>query len=200
MEGDATTPPSRARLALAWRVGLRPRSPRLVPALICLALAAAIPDRIDAAPALALRAAWAGRDGHELMDMFVGTWSFIALAAVCAAVAAAAVSGTLGWVEGEARRLGRVARVRPGPAAAIVGAAVLVVVALALRGVIAGAARGVDASEAGVTMLWVEWLRRALLAAGLVSLAAAAIEALTTRAALRRALYQTRCEAEGRGG
>lgn len=195
MEGDATTPPSRARLALAWRVGLRPWSPRLVPALICLALAAALPRHLDARLATALRATWSGRNEHVLNNMVLSTWSIVVVVVTASTLVAAAVGGGLGWVEGGRRRLGRVGPVRPGLASAVVGAAVLVALVLALRGVIAGAARGVDASEAGLTTLWVEWARRALLAAGLVSLAAAVIEVVALRAALRRALYQTRAEA-----
>lgn len=199
MEGDASTPPSRARLALAWRVGLRPGSRRLVPALGCLALAAAIPARVDPALAAELHAVWGGGDLGVLQDMFLKTWASAAAIAVGLALAAAAGVGALGWVEGDRRRLGRVGRAGPGFGAAVAGAAVLVVLALAVRGVIAGAARGVDAGEAGLVVLWVEWLRRVLLAAGLLSLAAAVVEVLARRAALRGALYQTRSEAKERG-
>lgn len=199
MDADATTPPSRARLALAWRVGLRARSPRLVPALICLALAAAIPQRVEPALASALRAAWSGRDGHVLLNMFAGTWPIAVASLGALALAAAAATGSLGWVGGDRARLGRVGATRPGVGAAAVAAAVIVALALAVRGVVAGAARGTLTSEAGLSTLWLEWLRRGLLAIGAVMLVAALIELVLQRGAVHRALHQTRREAEEHG-
>ncbi|HEY8377805.1 MAG TPA: hypothetical protein VIK91_15020, partial [Nannocystis sp.] len=138
MEGDACIPPSRARLALAWRVGLRPGSARLVPGLLCLALAAAIPPRVGAELSANLRAVWAGEDATVLLDMVLKAWAGAAAVAVGLALAATACVGALGWVEGDRRRLGRVGPARPGVGVALAGAAVLVVLALAVRGVIAG--------------------------------------------------------------
>lgn len=195
MDLDATTPPSRARVALAWRVGLRARSPRLVPALVCLTLAAALPDGVEPKLAAALRSAWAGREGHVLWDMVFATWPMI-LAMLALVLVAAAASGSLGWVEGRRSRLGRVGAVRPGAGVAVLGAAVFVALALAVRGVLAGAARGVAAGEASLAVLWIEWLRRVLLAAGCVTLVAAVLELALMRGALRRALHQTRREAK----
>ncbi|WP_434422130.1 hypothetical protein [Nannocystis pusilla] len=196
MDLDATTPPSRARVALAWRVGVRPRSSRLVPALLCLALAAAIPHRLDASVSAALRAAWSGEGVHVFWDMCFATWPTVVAGAVVLVILATAASGSFGWVEGERSRLGRVGAVRPGVGSAVVAVAVPIVLALAVRGVIAGAARGVAAGEASLVALWVEWLRRGLLAAGCVTLVAAVLELVLMRGALRRALYQTRREAK----
>lgn len=195
MDVDATTPPSRARVALAWRVGLRARSPRLVPALLLLALAAAIPQHVEPTLASPLRAAWAGHDGHALLDMFFGTWPMIAGGLAVLVTLAAAATGSLGWVEGGRSRLGRVGAVRPGLGAAVVAVGVIVALGLAVRGVLAGAARGVAAGEAALVTLWLEWLRRVLLAAGIVTLVAAVLELMLARGGLRRALYQTRREA-----
>lgn len=171
-----------------------------MPALTCLALAAALPRHVGADLTAALRAAWSGGDAHGLWDMFHTTWPMIVVLLLGLTLAAAAITGSLGQVEGGRERLGRVGAVRPEVAAVLVGAGVLVVLGLAVRGVIAGAARGALAGEAGLATLWVEWLRRALLAAGLVSLVAAALEVVAKRAALRRALFQTRAEAEERSG
>ncbi|PCC69985.1 hypothetical protein SAMN02745121_07239 [Nannocystis exedens] len=196
MDLDATTPPGRARVALAWRVGLRPRSSRLAPALLCLAVAAAIPHRLEPSLASALRAAWSGESAHVLWDMYMATWPMVVAGVALLVALATAASGSLGWVEGDRSRLGRVDAARPGAGSAVVAVAVLVALALAVRGVIAGAARGVAAGEASLVALWVEWLRRALLAAGCVTLVAAVLELVVMRGALRRALYQTRREAK----
>lgn len=199
MDADATTPPSRARVALAWRVGLRAGSPRLVPALLCLALAAAIPRGVEPALASALRAAWSGRELGGLFDMSLRTWSIMLAAPVVIAAAAAIATGAFGWVEGGRARLGRVGATRPGAGAAVAGLAVIVALALAVRGVVAGAARGVAAGESGLVVLWVEWLRRGLLAVGAVTLIAGLVELVMMRGAIHRALHQTRREAEERG-
>jgi hypothetical protein len=193
---DATTPPSRARVALAWRVGLRPRSSRLVPALVCLTLAAALPRQLDPTLASALRSAWSGDDWSVLWDMSSSTWPLVLGAVAVLVTVATAASGSLGWVEGARSRLGRVGGARPGVGSAVVAAAVLVVLALAVRGAVAGAARGVAAGEASLVTLWVEWLRRVLLAAGCVTLVAAVLELVLMRGALHRALYQSRREAK----
>jgi len=165
-----------------------------VPALVCLTLAAALPRAVDPRLAEALRSAWSGNEGHVLWDMAFSTWPIL-LVVPALALAAAAASGSLGWVEGDRSRLGRVGAVRPGVGMAVLGAAVLVALALAVRGVVAGATRGVAASEASLVVLWIEWLRRALLAAGCVTLVAAALELVMMRSALDRALHQSRREA-----
>lgn len=167
-----------------------------MPALLCLTLAAALPHHLDASLASVLRAAWSGESTDGLWDMFFGTWPMFVGVPVVMALVAATASGSLGWVEGDRSRLGRVGAVRIGVVTAVIGAAMVVVLALAVRGVIAGAARGVAAGEAGLLVLWVEWSRRVLLAAGGVMLVAAVLELALMRGALRRALYQTRREAE----
>jgi hypothetical protein len=170
-----------------------------VPALSCLALAAAIPSHVDAGLAASLRASWSGREGHVLLDMSVGTWPIVAGLGLLLAVAAAAATGALGGVDVARERLGRIGPVRRG-SEVFVGLAIAGALMLAVHAVIAGAARGVDASAAGLTTLWIEWLRRVLLAAGVASLIGAVLEIVAMRGALRRALYQTREEVEEQAG
>lgn len=164
--------------------------------MLCLASAGALPPDLGAGLGAALRAAWSGRDAYVLLDMLLKTWPMVVVAIVVMVTSAAAATGSLGWVEGGRSRLGRVGRIGSSVGLGVVAAAVIVALALAIRGVVAGAARGVDASEAGLLALWVEWLRRVLLAAGIVSLIAAALEVVMMRGAIVRALYQTRVEAE----
>lgn len=183
--------PSRARVALAARAGLRPWSPWLVPAALCLVAAAAVPEELPASAAL--RAAWAG-DAGGLRDMVFGTWSIVLGGALVVAVAAVAASGGLGW-RADAGRLGRVGEIeRALLVQALVGAGSLALAAVVLGGVVAGAARAVDASGEGLAVLWLAWLRRGLVAIGLSSLVAAVIDLALGKRAIWRALHQTRAE------
>lgn len=180
--------PSRARVALAARAGLRASSPWSVPAALCLVAAAALPSETRGWP-------WSA---GELWDLVFRTWSIVLVGALVVAVAAVAASGGLGWRTREVR-LGRVGRVRRSIGGqALVGAVVFALALLALRGAPAGAARAVDASDVGLIGLWLSWSRRALVAIGLASLAGGAIDLWLGRRALWRALHQTRAEARER--
>ena len=192
---DLRVPPSRARVALAHRAGLRPSSPWLVPSALCLALAAALPDAPGGAAPGRLTAALAGADVHGLGAMVFEAWSIVLAAAAGLAVAAVAATGGLGWTR--RARLGRVGAVA-GPSGWL-ALAVLVLLALALRGAVAGAARSVDAEAAGLAALWLAWLRRGLVAVGCVGAIAAALDLARAGAAIRRALFQTPDEARERG-
>lgn len=191
MDGDASTAPSPARVALARRAGLRPRSPWLAPGLVCLGLALVIPRGLGGEPREVLRAAWSGRELDGLVDMALGAWS-IGLVVVVACALASASFG-LGWVRRE-RRLGRVGALARAWGPLAVALLAMASAAWGLRGAPAGAARAVDASAAGLAAMWIEWLRRGLLAVGAASLVAAALDLWLTRRAIWRALYRTRAE------
>jgi hypothetical protein len=186
--------PSRARVALAARAGLRPWSPWLVSAALCLVAAAAVPEELPASGAV-LRAAWAG-ESDGLRDLVFGTWSIVLVGSLVVAVAAVAGSGGLGWRANDVR-LGRVGKMTRAPIVqALVGAGLLALAAVALGGAPAGAARAVDASGEGLSVLWLAWLRRGLVAIGLVSLVAALTDLWLGKRALWRALHQTRAEVQ----
>jgi hypothetical protein len=153
-----------------------------------------VPEALPASGA-ELRAAWAG-DSDGLWDLVFGTWSMVLGGALVVAVAAVAGSGGLGWRARDVR-LGRVGKIRRAVLVhALVGAGLLALAAVALGGAPAGAARAVDASGAGLSALWLAWLRRGLVAIGLSSLVAAVIDLWLGKRAIRRALYQTRAEVQ----
>lgn len=111
-------------------------------------------------------------------------------AALGCVLAATAISGGLAWVRREPR-LGRVGPLDGAWGPALVGALALGVMAWALRGAPAGAARAVDASAAGLLAMWGEWLRRALVTLGCVSLAAAVLDLWLAQRRIWRALHET---------
>lgn len=188
---EPRVPPSRARVRLAHRAGLRPSSPWLVPSTLCLGLAAALPE-LGAGLREGLRAGLVGGDEtHGLWAMSFETGSIGLVAAAGLAVAAVAAAGGVGRVR--RGRLGRVGEIS-GPSVAL-GVAALVALVVILRGVVAGAARAVDASEVGLVALWGAWLQRGLVAVGAIGLVAAIVDLARARAAIRRALRQTPAEA-----
>lgn len=198
MTDDGSIAPGAARVALAHRAGLRARSPWLAPAVLCLGLWAALPEALGEDTRAALRAALAGGDLRGLVDMFFRAWLSVLAGAGALVLAALAVTGSLGWVSAapESERFGRVRR---GVGPLLLGAAALAVCAAVLRGALAGAARSVDASPAGLSLLWWSWAHRGLGVLGGASLVAAAIDLALARRALWRALHLTPAQARERG-
>ena len=137
----------------------------------------------------------------SLVAWLVGVLAVVGLAMVGLAL----VSQRLGWVSTLEHQ-----RLLPAPARPAVLARLVLCLAvgaglvLALVGVLAGAARAVDASEAGLAMLWLEWAERAcvVLAGGL--LLGAVVELLLDRRDREAQLWQTpqaaRDEARAAGG
>jgi hypothetical protein len=183
---DGSIAPDPRRLARAHRAGLRPSSPWLVPAALCLGLAAALRWL---GPALLQRwqASWTGGVAPAQLGAVVGEWLAGAAALV---LLVALLGGGLGWVDARAGRGLGVGGQRSGARGALtVIVAALVVVLLA--GVCAGAARAVDASETGLWTLWWAWSQRLLFEVGGLLLVAGLVDRALARHRLWRALHQT---------
>lgn len=185
-------------MARAHRAGLRATSPWLWSAATCLGLGAVLHVTGEARVA-AWREVWAaglgGAPPQQLGRWLVG--ELVTLLAWTAGIVllVAVLSGTIGWVDRRARERLNVA---PGRVSVARGLLAFVVPALAvglMLGVGAGAARSVDASESGVTGLWVAWLRYLLLGTGGLLLVAGVVDRALARHQLWRALHRSVAEA-----
>lgn len=207
MSDERTVAPSPARWSRAWDAGMRPWSGWLWPAVACGLLALAIDRLSHGDPWLELGALL--RPGGVGVEAWLAT-VVTALASVLAVAGGASlvlalVSQRLGGVSSDERE-----RLSPAPARPVVLArAVLCFVvglglALALTGVLAGSARAVDASEAGLTLLWLGWAQRALALLALALGVGALVDLLLDRRDREQRLWQTpqaaREEARAAGG
>jgi hypothetical protein len=183
---DGSIAPDPRRLARAHRAGLRPSSPWLVPAVLCLGLGAGLRWL---GPALRERwqTTWAAGGDPAQVGGLVGEGLAIAAALV---LVMAVLGGGLGWVDARAGHGLGVGRPR-SPARGALSLLVVAVVTVLLASVVAGAARAVDASEAGLWALWWAWLQRLLFGVGAVLLVAGSIDRMLARQRLWRALHQT---------
>jgi hypothetical protein len=192
---DGTLAPDDFRLARAARAGLRPGSAWLTPALLCLALALAL--ELAGPSVLAdWRALWsAGFAGAPTAPLAWLTDVLARLLGLAAgvALAGAAVTGALGWVDPDAGRGLHVGPLR-SRVRGLLACAVPLLAAALLAGVCAGAARAVDAGEAGLLALWAAWLRRLLFGTGALLLLAALVDRAVARHRLWRALHRTPAE------
>lgn len=204
MADDGTIAPDPPRLARAHRAGLRPSSPWLWPASVCLGLGLVL-HVTGAAWVAAWRELWAaGLTGLSPSLVWSrGVGELVALLAWSGglAVVLALVTGSLGWVDDRAREDLGVRSRRSGAR----GVLALVVPALAVAlvvGVCAGGARAVDASEDGLMTLWFAWLRGGLVGTGGLLLVAGLVDRRLAQHRLWRALHQTVAEvrAERRNG
>jgi hypothetical protein len=133
-----------------------------------------------------------------------------ALASVLAVVGGtslvlALVSQRLGWVSTDDQQRLLAAPARPVVLARVVLClAVGLGLALALAGVLAGSARAVDASEASLTLLWLEWAQKAFAVLALALGLGAIVDLLLDRRDREQRLWQTpqaaRDEARAAGG
>lgn len=194
-----TIAPDRRRLREADRAGMRRRPRWLTRGLVTLAVGAlAEPATTRLVDAFA-----AGGDLGALWRLVAPIWLALLVAAAAATIAAAAASGTFGGVE--ARRLERLGAVdeHRTPGLAVVAAIVAVAIFLLDRGALAGAARAVDASAAGLHLLWIGWFARLLRIGGGLLVAAGFAELILDEIGRRRALYRSmsevREELRGRG-
>lgn len=187
---DGSIAPDPRRLARAQRAGLRPGSPWLTPAVMCLALAAGLRW---GGPAVLVRwrAVWAqGVAGVDGVGALVVP---VMIGAAVIAVAVAALAGSLGWVDARAREGLAVGELRSAGRGAL-ALLVPVLVVLVLAGVVAGAARAVDASEAGLAGLWWAWAQRLLVGVGGLLLVAGVVDRALGRRRLWRALHRNHDE------
>lgn len=183
---DGSIAPDPRRLARAQRAGLRPSSPWLTPAALCLGLAAGL--------------RWGGT---VMLERWRGVWSqgvngvdgvgdLVVTAMIGAAVISvgvAALAGSLGWVDTRAREGLAVGEMR-GAGRGVLALLVPVLVVFVLAGVCAGAARAVDASEAGLMALWWAWAQRLLIAVGGLLLVAGVVDRALARRRLWIALHR----------
>ncbi|HEY0134585.1 MAG TPA: hypothetical protein VGB85_10905 [Nannocystis sp.] len=184
MADDGSIAPDPRRLARAQRAGLRPGSPWLTPAVMCLALAAGL--RWGGPAALGRwRAVWMQGTvegvGAVVVPLMIG--------AAVVAVAVAALAGSLGWVDARAREGLAVGELRSA-GRGLLALLVPVLVVLVLAGVVAGAARAVDASEAALIGLWWAWAQRLLVGVGGLLLVAGVVDRALGRRRLWLALHR----------
>ena len=183
---DGSIAPDPRRLARAHRAGLRPSSPWLVPAALCLGLGAALrwfgPALLER-----WRTCWAAGGDPAQVGAQVGEWLAVTAALV---LLMAVLGGGLGWVDARAGHGLGVGRLRSGARGAL-GLLVVALVLALLVGVVAGATRAVDASEAGLWALWWAWSQRLLFGVGATLLVAGAIDRALARRRLWQALHQT---------
>ncbi len=195
---DGSIAPDPRRLARAHRAGLRPSSPWLVPATLCLALAAAsrwlAPGSQEQWSARWV-AALAGEPTALVPAVASAVMQVLAWSAGLVLVLAL-LGGGLGWVDARARRGLAVGPLRSGLRGAL-ALIVPVVVAGLLAGVCAGAARAVDASEAGLWALYRAWSQRLLLGVGGGLLLVGLVDRALARRRLWRALHRTPGELRG---
>lgn len=212
MAGDRSITPSPARVRQAWRAGLRVRSYWMRTGLCLLATAAVIASRA-LQPSQELAALWRAAlvQGSLPAGVLEATvfaaaqigllsWAVVVLVGVAYALAA----GQLG-----PRDRSALARLRPArigaPLATFAGLTMvgLVMLGVQLHEVLAGSARAADASHHGVQGLFVAWLQRGLVAAGLVSMVLGIAESMLERRrrdlSLWRSVGQAREDAKARG-
>ncbi len=144
-------------------------------------------------------AAWrdiwtAGLGGAPLGRWLVGELVTLLAWSAGLVIGVAVLTGAIGWVD---RRAGEGLNVSPGSSVArgVLAFMVPVLAVVLVLGVGAGAARSVDASETGLTMLWVGWLRYLLLGTGGILLVAGWIDRALARRRLWRALHRSVAEA-----
>lgn len=208
MSDERTVAPSPARWSRAWDAGMRPWSGWLWPAVVCGLLALAI-DRLRHEEDAWLELGTVLRPGSLEPEVWLGV-VVTALGGVLAVVGGASlvlalVSQRLGWVSTDERE-----RLLPAPARPVVLARVVLCLAvglglaLALAGVLAGSARAVDASEASLVSLWLEWAQRAFAVLALALGVGAIVDLLLDRRDREQQLWQTpqaaRDEARAAGG
>ena len=187
MADDGSIAPDPRRLARAQRAGLRPGSPWLTPAAMCLALAAGL-RWFGPAVLVSWREVWSrGLAGASVVGELVTT---VMIAAAVVAVLVAVFAGSFGWVDTRAREGLGVGELRSA-ARGVLASIVPLVVVVMLAGVCAGAARAVDASEAGLWALWWAWSQRLLVGVGGLLLAAGLVDRAFARRRLWRALHRS---------
>lgn len=185
-------------MARAHRAGLRATSPWLWTAATCLGLGLVLHVTGEARVA-AWREIWIAGLGGTASEQ-LGRWLVGELVTLLGWTAGlvlgvAVLTGAIGWVD---RRAGEGLNVSPGRSSVARGVLAFVVPGLAVvlvLGVGAGAARSVDASAAGLTMLWIGWLRYLLLGTGGFLLVAGWIDRALARRRLWRALHRSVAEA-----
>jgi hypothetical protein len=183
---DGSIAPDPRRLARAQRAGLRPGSPWLTPAMLCLGLAAGLRW---GGPAVLER--WRTMWSPGSLDGVGALVVTLMIGAAVISVGVAALAGSLGWVDARAREGLAVGELRSAGRGAL-ALVVPVLVVLVLAGVVAGAARAVDASEAGLTGLWWAWAQRLLVAVGGLLLVAGVVDRALGRRRLWQALHRNR--------
>lgn len=192
MADERPIPPSPRRVARAHAAGLRPEARWLGAGVLC-AVASLLVGAVDVAsigsdlgvgdpftdPGAAVRA------GLPLLGSLLA-------AGVGAAILVRVIVGGLGPVDGRAReRLGPVSA-RPGLGTTLAGTVLGLLAALLLvAGVIAAGVRSVDATQAGLLILWQEWAVVALASVGAVLVGIGLLELASWRSARWRALHQT---------
>lgn len=198
MADDGTLAPDSLRLDRAHRAGLRPTSPWVWPAATCLGLGLVL-DVTGEARVAAWREIWvsgfAGAPPEQLGRWLVGELVTLLAWTGGLVLAVALLTRTFGRVE---RRAGERLKVPPRQQSVARGVMAFLVPTLATAlviGVCAGAARSVDASAAGLSRLWLTWLRDLLLGTGGVLLLAGVVDQALARRRLWRALHRTVAEA-----
>jgi hypothetical protein len=209
----ADTPASAARIRRAWRAGLRGRSTWLTAGISCVIASVVLrgwTPQLDA-PAIRVRAVLAGQGAEvfayatALAQDALGLLAMSMAIVLSAVVIAALALGRIGPIDSEAAQgLGIVEpplRLRIGVG---LGALLLAVLSLELRGRIAGAARAADAGASGLLALWHGSAVQLLGVLGLAMTAVGVLEAWWYRhdrlLALRPSVEQARAEARERGG
>jgi hypothetical protein len=173
---------------------MRPWSGWLWPAVACGLLALAI-DRLregdrglgielDVGPGAVTPEAWLG----VMVDGLGGMLAAVGIVTLGLGL----ISQRLGWISADEQQ-----RLLPASASPVVLARVVLCfavglgLALALAGVLAGSARAVDASEAGLTLLWLGWAQRALVVLALALGLGAIVDLLLDRRDREQRLWQT---------
>ncbi len=190
-----TIPPSVARLRRAHRGGLRIRSRWLVVGLWAVGLGVAFRKFAPAWTQWAhawWNAASQGRPGPEPSAELVAAALAPLWIGVVAVVVAHGLLGSLGPISSaDRRRLGPAPLRAPWIRLSVAAAAAAIGLVWVLHPFLAGAARAVDGTGPALADLWQTWFMRGTGYAGLLLLAAGALEAKAVRGARRAALHQS---------
>ena len=184
--------PSPRRVARAHAAGLRPEARWLAAGVLC-AVASMLVGAVDVAAVGAdLRLGDPVGDPGAAVRAGLSLLGSMLAAGVGAAILVRVMTGGLGPIDGRARaRLGPVSA-RPGLAATLPATVLGLLAALVLvAGVIAAATRSVDATQAGLLVLWQEWAVIALASVSTVLIGIGLLELTSWRSARWRALHQT---------
>lgn len=196
-------PPSPQRIRDARAQGLRPRSGLLVLAGLALTMWALL--ELEPVPIAAsslsrwLALGFAEPLGRvEAIAFGSSDRASLCVAGLLGLLALLGASMIVGFGRAPARRKLQIA---PGAESVPAGFAVLFCVAALGLGVVAGlpvlasAARSVDAGPQALTVVWIAWARRGLLALALICAGVGVIERLVSDWSLWRALHSTRAQA-----
>ena len=185
-------PPSPRRLSRAHAAGLRPEARWLAAGVTCV-VGSMLVGAVDVAVIGAdLGVGDPAADPGAGVRAGLGLLGSLLAAAVGAALLVRVITGGLGPVDGRAReRLGPVTA-RAGIGATLPGTVLGLAAALVLvAGVIAAGVRSVDATQAGLLMVWQQWASLALASVGAVLIGIGVLELTAWRSARWRALHQT---------